>query len=437
MNPPEAIISAYFDDALTPEQLEALGQWIQKSETHALHFTRRAFEHQGLRDHYSGEKQCAVSSCKAGATSAARPAQSRRGHTRRPSQRISWGAAAVAAMLVFGVVWFINARVSAKPHLGVLVEQVGATWTAGSPAMNDGDKLYGQRLELLGGLVKIRMNGGAELIVEAPAELILQTGSDIYLHHGKVVATCRDRAKGFTVNTNSITVVDIGTEFGIQTDSKINTVAVFQGAVELHQPDEKRTSAKPVRLVAGQGVTADEKGTIEPLAAAALSKLSREFHRHTTPLITSVVSSSKRKYCIRPGGMREGVKAFTDRDYEWKGVPGYLLDGDLIQPANNDKDESDLNVRVRLSRPARVYVVFLKTQEKPAWMDQRFVLQPEAMRLDCYLEGTRVLDKTIDGGAYGIWELRIPRATAVRFGATGKPSFRGMYGIVVVEENPA
>ncbi len=103
-------------------------------------------------------------------------------------------------------------------------------------AVGYGSKLVsGQQLELVEGVAEITFENGACMILQAPALLNVSAADESVLHRGRVTTTCPAGAEGFRVNTAGLTVVDLGTEFGVMADDQGNTeVHVFQGLVEGH-----------------------------------------------------------------------------------------------------------------------------------------------------------------------------------------------------------
>jgi hypothetical protein len=93
------------------------------------------------------------------------------------------------------------------------------------------------------------------------------------LHDGKLLAQVPHRAIGFCINTPSLDVVDLGTEFGVEAMGRGQTVVqVFRGLAEVTQSVANRQlPPSPLRLSAGQAVTgnAQEIGPIGRAGDAA------------------------------------------------------------------------------------------------------------------------------------------------------------------------
>jgi len=118
--------------------------------------------------------------------------------------------------------------------VATLATSFDADWS-GDTAMRPGDELFeGARLSLASGVVKLDMAGGAAVVIEGPSELVL-TGSDaLRMTQGKTAVRIEGAAESFVVHTPSLQVIDLGTEFGVETSpSGEGQVMVFDGRVAL------------------------------------------------------------------------------------------------------------------------------------------------------------------------------------------------------------
>ena len=101
-------------------------------------------------------------------------------------------------------------------------------------------------------IVQVTFTGGAEVMITAPAEFDLLSDERLVLKRGKLSARVPEPARGFTVETPSATLVDLGTEFAADVDRDGNgEVHVFRGEV-IVKPRSRRDS-RPLRLVEGAG----------------------------------------------------------------------------------------------------------------------------------------------------------------------------------------
>jgi hypothetical protein len=117
-----------------------------------------------------------------------------------------------------------------------LVATYGAIWREVDEFRNTGPVIVaGQRLELDSGLAEIVFASGAKLMLEGPAELRIQSANSAFLFGGRLsVRADTAESHGFTLHTKMASVVDLGTEFHVQTASDGHSqIDVTAGAVEI------------------------------------------------------------------------------------------------------------------------------------------------------------------------------------------------------------
>jgi Concanavalin A-like lectin/glucanases superfamily/FecR protein len=160
----------------------------------------------------------------------------------------SWvGYLAAAACVVFALYIFTRrpARnlTAANPPAGEYVVRVtGAKdcrWANGTPAARTGNYLRrGQRLELTAGFAEITFDSGAQVVLEGPASLDVNSAWDATLRRGTLKANVPTEAMGFRVSNPSVEVVDLGTVFTMIADgSGAADVLVLKGMVETSSHD--------------------------------------------------------------------------------------------------------------------------------------------------------------------------------------------------------
>ncbi|WP_246145877.1 LamG-like jellyroll fold domain-containing protein [Rubripirellula lacrimiformis] len=136
-----------------------------------------------------------------------------------------------------------NSVVSQLPHrtdssgaIAMLVQSTADRWKGRtqSPAM-----LSPGRLQLESGLAEIEIYNGVTMYLEGPVDLDLISLDRVHLHHGKIRAVVPEQALGFTVTTESVQLVDRGTEFAISAEYQgLSKVHVFDGLVDLYPIDQ-------------------------------------------------------------------------------------------------------------------------------------------------------------------------------------------------------
>ena len=131
------------------------------------------------------------------------------------------GLAASAALLLGGLLgssirWWPPSllpavRRSAKPIVGRIDREAGARFDSKACLADVDGALRIGTYRLVEGIVQASFGRGAEVVISAPAEFEVLSDSRLLLKDGKLTARVPEAAKGFTVETPSATLVDIGT----------------------------------------------------------------------------------------------------------------------------------------------------------------------------------------------------------------------------------
>ena len=109
------------------------------------------------------------------------------------------------------------------------------------------------------GSIELCFRSGAVCVVEAPFELEVEGAGGLRVTEGNVFSHVSEAARGFVVDTPHGKVVDLGTRFGVEVDSKGNTsVAVAEGLVEIQLPGN--TELDRILLEKGEVASADING---------------------------------------------------------------------------------------------------------------------------------------------------------------------------------
>ena len=134
--------------------------------------------------------------------------------------------------------------------VAVVTRLVDVAWGPDQTALDVGDALSPGPLRLESGYAQIEFFCGATVIVEGPAELELKSPLMASVRRGRLRTQVPPAARGFSLQVDDMTVVDLGTEFGLSVSESGADVHVFDGEVELQQEtDDKR------RLTAGEGLS--------------------------------------------------------------------------------------------------------------------------------------------------------------------------------------
>ena len=152
--------------------------------------------------------------------------------------RRHWSVALAAAASLVALIAVVRFLAGGGGKIGngvaVLIHSVGVRWVANAEAKSQNAVLPPGRLQLMSGALEIEFNDGARVVVEGPAEFRIVSASKGYLQSGKITVHVPQRARGFTVNSSNLTVVDYGTDFGfVVSNAAPDEVHVFKGRVEV------------------------------------------------------------------------------------------------------------------------------------------------------------------------------------------------------------
>jgi ferric-dicitrate binding protein FerR (iron transport regulator) len=159
---------------------------------------------------------------------------------------------AAAACLVL-MALFSLLRPSGTNAFATLEQAKSVRWGSSDLPTTEGARLGGGTLRVAEGLVTLRFDSGAEITLEAPAELTLVDEMHCILLSGAAVTYVPDSAVGFRVKTPYADVVDFGTRFSVIVNSITNKTytEVYEGLVEVEHPK----TGKVVSLRAGQRIS--------------------------------------------------------------------------------------------------------------------------------------------------------------------------------------
>jgi ferric-dicitrate binding protein FerR (iron transport regulator) len=234
-----SLVSRYLDGQLTREERSEFEAAVRHSATAREQVWQEAKLHALLHEAEKGGSQLVV----------AKPL-----NRRRPWRALSVLAAAAGLALVVlwnGGAWRTDAVATpieqTTTAVAVLSRSLDATWRSPGEAHAVGDVLQPGWLHLTSGLAHVEFYNGVRVVLEGPSDLQVISGHESHLSQGRLRAEVPEVARGFTVTTPQLQVVDLGTEFGVAVTGSMEEVHVFQGRVTL------KTAGGPVQEVpAGQ-----------------------------------------------------------------------------------------------------------------------------------------------------------------------------------------
>ena len=321
-----------------------------------------------------------------------------------------------------------------------------AVWTSArhQPAISS-RLLSGQRLNLESGLIELHFKTGVRVVVAGPAELVLggqdqgleQPNIAGFLKLGRLVAHAPASAVGFTIQTPTALVTDLGTQFGINIDTngKMN-LGVVNGTVEwgpLGTTRRSRVTAGQEVIVNAAGAQEDKQGSFTgQFVALVEQQLNTDFNENDTRALRVVEfarSNKGRNYPVISGGTKAGAKLFSDRDYRlddaaFQEFPEPLEGADLIQLANEEKLTSDLTIAVKFQHAGTLFLFQRKSQETPEWLLKKF--KPTFHEL-----AVKNVDVAYE---YNVWERQVKKGETVVLESAFKDSDDGMYGLAAKKQ---
>ena len=198
--------------------------------------------------------------------------------------------------------------------------QEGAEWVGKQLA--EGQTVHeGETISLLRGKAHISVGFGAEIIAEGPFQLTFLAHDKVQLDSGEVAVNVAKWAKGFTVVTDTMEVVDLSTTFTVSaTQDASAQTNVLKGLVRVHQLKGNSSEKGSVLVSAGEGFTIDGLGQRKTLQQASSDLLSRLDFGDLAPY---------RPVELHNTGVGLGV---GDEDAHWRIVAG--TDGDFDGPTH-------------------------------------------------------------------------------------------------------
>lgn len=192
------------------------------------------------------------------------------GRRRRRSTRPTWlaiavslvGVATITGLLTYSLIVPAtpspSAQAAAEADDARPVARITATrnclWQLPAEGVGFGSKLVaGQHLRLAAGLAEITFHDGAKVVLEGPATFDVRDADRAELSEGRLAAVVPREARGFAVSTGRVNVVDLGTEFGLMTNSDGDSeVHVFSGLVKAQVLDGNGRQVRMLELNASE-----------------------------------------------------------------------------------------------------------------------------------------------------------------------------------------
>lgn len=251
MTGPEKLIAKWLNGSLDDDEQAELNEWLKTDDDNMRRITDAAmFEQQIQSATIAVEEQSATASFNTSVGAAP------------PRSLKSWGTMAIATALIALLALVFWPQHPVDETFATLEQTRAALWESGDLPTADESRLTRGTLRLAEGLATLKFDSGAEVVMEAPATLILTDAMNCELTQGTAVSDIPDSALGFRIKTPSADVVDYGTRFA---------VSVHEGTGETHtQVIEGRVQVEYARSDEVVELTTGQRNTVigETLGAA-------------------------------------------------------------------------------------------------------------------------------------------------------------------------
>lgn len=189
-----------------------------------------------------------------------KPAETHESHQRRSLRRSFLAAAAVVAMMAVAGS-FIAIRHQLRPR--VSVEQgVVTDWRFSSGGIDaDGDFQPGTQVVVSHGTLQLTTRNQTRILLEGPAVFEIHNPLQTTLTSGKGWFDVSEKDRRFTVLTDRLRVIDLGTRFGVAAAAGSDRVQVESGEVRLAS---RHPGIAPMTLKSGQAAIANPVGRSAP-----------------------------------------------------------------------------------------------------------------------------------------------------------------------------
>jgi len=289
--PIDLLISLFLLDrsAMTPQQADQLSNWIKQHPDNARTFILSALLHRHIHDTFlrtdkvtNGFLQCdpGISDSsneesllnpevwqmlsKAEKTAPAVDTQPQESlpipldvqpvclYPRKFNKYSLITAVASLAALFFLIVFAHYTPLPRNQEVATLSDTLHAQWAESDTVLKPGFRLTAksQSMLLRKGIAKLVFDNNTRVVIEAPTEFEIMDSDHIKIKFGRIYASVPPEALGFTISTPNSKIIDLGTEFGVQTDP--------YGDTELHVIKGKTTlvagnNARKTSLQVSQG----------------------------------------------------------------------------------------------------------------------------------------------------------------------------------------
>ncbi len=447
----QTLLDAVLDATCSDSQRDEFGRLIEEHPELAAEFTEQLRIH-SLLQWRSNELE--LSGLKIPQASPSRPGSGDSEKRATRGANIGFLAfIAVALLIAIGSVFWRFRKVESEPPYAIaeVVDEKGVVWSPRTTAIENGRLVHSGRLEIESGQLTLQFRSGPTVVLRGAASGRIESDMLMRLERGQATAQVPHWAKGFTIETADVEVIDLGTQFGVMARADgMTDVVIFEGQVDVKPTGGRQRVQK--RLNQGEAARIASNGSIDRIVevrSGIEGGWSTMHHADPSSVFKAIRDnippsdgSTYYYYQITARGLRDDAWAYVDRHpHQWngltpKGLPEILLDADYARMFNDYRYIHGFEIVVELAMPANLYVFFDDRVPTPEWLTERF----EDTGIDIGLdegpwEGIPDHRTAVGGGnsidnIFSVWHRRCERAEEVTLGAVGDSNeARAMYGI--------
>lgn len=278
---------------------------------------------------------------------------------------------ALAASFVVGMGLLAYSFLQPEP-VATLLSNENAAWESSLPT-SVGSRLAPGIMNLKSGVATIRFSSGAEVTLEAPAQIELNHEMEGKLNRGNAIIHVPESAHGFVLVTPSGYAIDHGTSFGvsINEDKAITDFTVLDGEISVHSQNGDSIFLNQNESVTLNPIGMSEKSITqneEPLAVIRGGE--KVVRLQSNSKSQSIIRNNHYKYLSRDFLMvkldqgnkqyeRRALLNFTNTELKWAKAKKVKLRLNLVP--------SGLGNRVYLPKTSRFKVYALAGQSEMEW----------------------------------------------------------------------
>lgn len=312
-------------------------------------------------------------------------------------------AASILAIFFVAPAW-LAPQSGDSATVATLLSAENAAWQSSLPTTPGSDLTPGL-MKLVAGIATIQFRSGAEVMIEAPANLVLISPMRGRLLDGAAVVSVPKPAIGFVLETPGGYVVDHGTEFAVKVagEGKPSDFEVIKGEISVHLV----STGENVRLTDRQSASiSDQKLTSfdGQLPEQTLEAMPRVLRVGTEGRATSVIRNNKRKKGHHPDLLM--VKRGAAGPWDQRALCGFdvsHVDFATMKSARLRLNlvPSGLGFATRLPKVNRFAVYGLTNKAKSDWGIESLWEDAPGPE-DGVLLGTFEIPRSVQRGSFGI-----------------------------------